>query len=125
MYRPPDSAEMQKLHDQAASGSADDWKALVRDFSDGPKPTDSGDLGWVRLGTLDDRLTSVILQTPKGQLTSVIDAKDDGLYVFKVIDERSQDPDKDEAAKIESDAFSNWYTGKKAEATITRDLLGG
>jgi parvulin-like peptidyl-prolyl isomerase len=123
MYRPPDSDEIAKLRDQAVNGG--DWKSMLRDFSDGPKPTDSGDLGWVRLGTLDDRLTSVILATPKGQFTAVIDAKDDGLYVFKVVDERSSDPDKDETAKIESDAFSNWYTGKKAAVTITRDLLGG
>jgi parvulin-like peptidyl-prolyl isomerase len=125
MYRPPDSDEIAKLRDQAIAGDAAAWKAIVRDFSDGQKPTTSGDIGWVRLGTLDDRLTSVILATPKGQFTPVIDAKDDGLYVFKVVDERSQDPDKEETAKIESDAFSNWYTGKKAAATITRDLLGG
>jgi hypothetical protein len=55
----------------------------------------------------------------------VIDAKGDGLYVFKVVDERNQAPDEAETATIKSDAFSNWYTGKKAEATITRDLLGG
>jgi hypothetical protein len=54
----------------------------------------------------------------------VIDAKDDGLYFFKVIDERNAAPDKDEAATIKSDAFTNWYTGKKAEVKITRDLLG-
>lgn len=123
MYRPPDSDEIAKLRDQAMAGG--DWKSIVRDFSEGPKQTASGDLGWVRLGTLDDRLTSVILATPKGQFTTVIDAKGDGLYVFKVIDERSQDPDKDETATIESSAFTNWYTGKKAEATITRDVLGG
>lgn len=125
MYRAPDSAEIAKLRDQAVAGTADDWKAIVRDYSDGPKPTASGDAGWVRLGTLDDRLTAVILATPKGQFTPVIDAKDDGLYVFKILDERSQDPDEAETATIESDAFSNWYTGKKAEVTITRDLLGG
>ena len=125
MYRPPDSDEIAKLRDQAMSGGPDAWKSIVRDYSDGPKPTESGDAGWVRLGTLDDRLTSVILQTPKGQYTSVIDAKGDGLYVFEVVDERTQDPDQAETAKIESDAFSNWYTGKKAEVKITRDLLGG
>jgi len=123
MYRPPDSDEIAKLRDQAVNGG--DWKTIVRDFSEGPKQTASGDIGWVRLGTLDDRLTSVILATPKGQFTSVIDAKDDGLYVFKVIDERSQDPDKDETASIEANAFTNWYTGKKAAATITRDILEG
>ena len=121
MYRAPDIDEMNKLRDQALAGG--DWNAIVRDYSDGQKPTTGGDIGWVRLGTLDDRLTAVILATPKGSFTSVIDAKDDGLYLFKVADERTQDPDKDEAAKIKSDAFSNWYTGKKAAVTITRDLL--
>jgi parvulin-like peptidyl-prolyl isomerase len=122
MYRGADSAEIAKLRDQAIAGT--DFAQLVRDYSDGPKQTAAGDLGWVRLGTLDDRLTSVILATPKGQYTTVIDAKDDGLYFFKVIDERNAAPDKDEAATIKSDAFTNWYTGKKAEVKITRDLLG-
>ena len=121
MYRAPDIDQMNKLRDQALNGG--DWNALVRDNSDGPKPAAGGDVGWVRLGTLDDRLTSVILATPKGSFTTVIDAKDDGLYLFKVLDERSQDPDEDQAETIESDAFTNWYTGKKAAATITRDLL--
>ena len=123
MYRAPDSTEMASLRDQAVAGAK--WEDLVRDYSDGPKQTAGGDLGWVRLGTLDDRLTSVILATPKGQFTPIIDAKGDGLYLFKVVDERNQAPDESEAATIKSDAFSNWYTGKKAAATITRDLLGG
>jgi parvulin-like peptidyl-prolyl isomerase len=123
MYRAPDSTEMQSLRDQAVAGAK--WEDLVRDYSEGPKQAAGGDLGWVRLGTLDDRLTSVILATPKGQFTPVIDAKGDGLYLFKVVDERNQAPDESEAATIKSDAFSNWYTGKKAEVTITRDLLGG
>ena len=123
MYFAPDIDEMNKLRDQAQAGG--DWNAIVRDYSDGQKPTTGGDIGWVRLGTLDDRLTSVILATPKGSYTPVIDAKDDGLYVFKVVDERSQDPDKDEEGTIKANAFSNWYTGKKAAVTITRDLLNG
>jgi parvulin-like peptidyl-prolyl isomerase len=122
MYRGSDADEIAKLRDQAVAGT--DFAQLVRDYSDGPKQTTSGDIGWVRLGTLDDRLTAVILATPKGQLTPVINVKDDGVYVFKVTDERNAAPDKDEAAKIKSDAFSNWYNGKKAEAKITRDLLG-
>jgi parvulin-like peptidyl-prolyl isomerase len=123
MYRPPDIDEMNKLREQAVGGAK--WEDLVRDFSDGPKPTKAGDLGWVRLGTIDDRLAQVILQTPKGQFTTVIDAKGDGLYLFKVTDERTQAPDEAEAATIKSQAFTYWYTGKKAEATITRDLLEG
>jgi parvulin-like peptidyl-prolyl isomerase len=123
MYRAPDATEMASLRDQALGGAK--WEDLVRNFSEGPKQTTGGELGWIRLGTLDDRLTAVILATPKGQFTPVIDVKGDGLYLFKVLDERNQAPDEGEAATIKSDAFSNWYTGKKAEVTITRDLLGG
>ena len=55
--------------------------------------------------------------------TDVIDVPNDGLYLFKVNAERTAVPDKDQLATIKSDAFDNWYRGKKAAVTITRDLL--
>jgi parvulin-like peptidyl-prolyl isomerase len=123
MYRPPDLDEITKLRQGAIDGAS--WDQTVRDYSDGKAPTKGGDIGWVHLGTLDDRITSVVLATPKGSYTPPIEVKDDGVYVFKVVDERTAAPDADMLKTIESDSFSNWYAGKKAAATITRDLLGG
>lgn len=124
MYRPPDIDEMNALKTQAQAPGAD-FAQLVRDFSDGRKSGSGGDIGWVHQGMLDDRVTSKILATPKGSFSDVIDVADDGLYLFKVTDERTGAPDKDELATIKSDAFTNWYKGKKAAVAITRDLLGG
>jgi parvulin-like peptidyl-prolyl isomerase len=123
MYRPPDLDEMNKLKAQAQAAGAD-FGQLVRDFSDGPKAGKGGDIGWVAQGTLDDRLTKVILATPAGSFTDIIDVPNDGLYLFKVTAEKTAAPDKDQLDTIKSDAFGNWYAGKKAAVTITRDLLG-
>lgn len=122
MYAPPDIDEMTKLKTQAQEPGAD-FGQLVRDFSEGPKAGKGGDLGWVGQGQLDDRLTEKILATPAGSFTDIIDLKDDGLYLFKVVAEKTAVPDKDQLATIKSDAFDNWYRGKKAVVTITRDLL--
>jgi parvulin-like peptidyl-prolyl isomerase len=123
MYGPPDSDEMNKLKAQAATPGAD-FGQLVRDFSDGPKAGKGGDIGWVGKGVLDDRLTTKILATPVGSFTDVIDLTSDGLYLFKVTAEKTAAPDADQLKTIKANAFGNWYSGKKAGATITRNLLG-
>ena len=124
MYFPPDSDEMARLRTQATTPGTD-FDQIVKDFSEGPKAGAGGDIGWVAKGTLDDRLTSVILATPVGSFTDVIDVKNDGLSFFKILNEKTAAPDADQLKTIKSDAFGNWYAGKKAAATITRDVLGG
>ncbi len=123
MYAPPDLDQMTKLKNEAAAGA--DFGQLVRDNSDGPKAGKGGDIGWVGLGLLDDRLTKVILATPVGSFTEIIDLPNDGLHLFKVVAEKTAAPNAEQLATIKSDAFSNWYVGKKAAVTVTRDLLGG
>jgi parvulin-like peptidyl-prolyl isomerase len=122
MYAPPDIDQMTKLRDDAIAGA--DFGQIVRDNTDGPKGGKGGDIGWVAKGQLDDRLTAKILATPVGSFTEIIDLPSDGLYVFKVLAERTAAPDEDQLKTIKTDAFGNWYSGKKAEAKITRDLLG-
>ena len=124
MYFPPDADQMARLRTEATTAGTD-FGQLVKDFSEGPKSGTGGDLGWVAKGTLDDRLTSVILATAKGSFSDVIDVKNDGLYLFKILDERTAAPDADQLKTIETDAFGNWYAGRKSAATITRDVLGG
>jgi parvulin-like peptidyl-prolyl isomerase len=122
MYAPPDIDQMNRLKTQAATAGTD-FGQLVRDNSDGPKAGKGGDIGWIGLGQLDDRLTKAILATPVGSLTEIIDLEGDGLYLFKVLAEKTAVPDADQLATIKSDAFGNWYIGKKAAVTITRDLF--
>jgi parvulin-like peptidyl-prolyl isomerase len=124
MYGPPDMDEMTKLKAQAATPGTD-FGQLVRDFSDGPKAGNGGDIGWVHQGQLDDRLTAKILATPVGSFTDIIDLANDGLYLFKINAEQTAVPDADQLKTIKANAFPNWYAGKKAAATITRDLLAG
>lgn len=123
MYAPPDIDQMTKLRNDAMGGA--DFGQIVRDNTDGPKGGKGGDIGWVHLGQLDDRLTKVILATPVGSFTETIDLPNDGLYLFKVTNEQTAAPDEAQLKTIKTDAFGNWYSGKKAAVTITRDLLGG
>jgi parvulin-like peptidyl-prolyl isomerase len=119
MYFPPDSDQMKKLKDQAAGGA--DFGQLARDFSEGPKGGKGGDIGWVAKGQLDDRLTNAILAAPVGGLSEIVDIPNNGIYLFKVIEEKTAVPDADQLVKIKQIGFSNWYTAKKDAARITRD----
>jgi parvulin-like peptidyl-prolyl isomerase len=122
MYAPPDIDQMNRLKVQAATAGTD-FGQLVRDNSDGPKAGKGGDIGWVGLGQLDDRLTKAILATPVGSLTEIVDIPNDGIYLFKVVAEKTAAPDAEQLKTIKSDAFGNWYAGKKAAVAITRDLF--
>jgi parvulin-like peptidyl-prolyl isomerase len=121
MYRPPDADEMAKLKSQAASGTK--FEDLVRDFSEGPKSGAGGGLGWVAKGQLDDRLTAAIMAAPVNGLSEIVNIPDDGLYLFKVLGEKTAAPDADQLATIKSSAFNHWYAGQKDAVKITRDLL--
>ena len=122
MYFPPDADEMKKLKDQASVADAD-FGQLARDFSEGPKAGKGGDIGWVAKGQLDDRLTAAIFAAQTGGLTEIIDIPDDGLYLFKVLEEKTAAPDADQLKTIKASAFANWYRAKKDAVKITRELL--
>jgi len=121
MYRPPTSAEMDKLKTQAQGGTA--FSDLVRDFSEGPKSGTGGDIGWVANGQLDDRLTKAIFAAPANGVSDVVAIPGDGTYLFKVNEERTAAPDKDQLDSIKANAFKNWYAEKKDAVPITRDLI--
>jgi parvulin-like peptidyl-prolyl isomerase len=119
MYRPPNSDEMAKLKQQAASGTP--FSDLVRDYSEGPHSGSGGEIGWVANGQLDDRLTKAIYAAPVNGLSDVVDVPGDGLYLFKVLEEKTATPDADQLKAIQANAFTNWYAEKKDAATITRN----
>jgi hypothetical protein len=75
-------------------------------------------------GQLDDRLTAAINAAPVGGLSDIVDIPSDGLYLFKVLEEKTAAPDTDQLAAIKANAFSNWYNAKKNAVKITRELLG-
>ncbi len=121
MYRPPDADEMKLLRDQAVGGA--DFATLARNYSDGNEAGAGGDKGWIAPGLLDARLIRAIYDTPVGQVSQVVDIKSAGLFLYKVVAERTQTPDADQLATIKARAFQNWYGEKKDAATITRELL--
>ncbi len=121
MYRPPDIDEMTRLHDEAVGGK--DFATLARDFSEGAEAGKGGDRGWVAQGLIDSRFLKAILDTPVGQVSQIVDIKDRGVFLYKVVAERTQAPDADQLETIKASAFQNWYNEKKDAVTITRELL--
>ena len=66
-------------------------------------------------------LIDAIFAATVGETSAVVTVENDGLYLFKVLDEESRAPDGRQLQQLRSTAFSNWYTPKKSAAAITRD----
>ena len=122
MYHPPDADEMQKLKDEIAAGTKE-FEDVARDYSDGTEAGKGGDKGWVAPGLIDARLLRAIDATPVGSLSEIVDIKDGGTFLYKVLEERTQKPDAEQTDTIKTRAFQNWYGEKKDAVTITRELL--
>jgi parvulin-like peptidyl-prolyl isomerase len=121
MYRPPDVDEARLLRDQIIGGA--DVATIARNFSDGNEAGKGGDKGWIAPGLLDARLIRAIYATPVGQVSDIVEVKNAGVFLYKVLEERTQTPDAEQLIALESRAFLNWYGEKKDAATVTRELL--
>jgi parvulin-like peptidyl-prolyl isomerase len=121
MYRPPDVDEMKLLRDQAVAGT--DFAQLARNYSEGNEAGKGGDKGWIAPGLLDARQIRAIYDTPVGQVSQVVDIKNGGVFLYKVVAERTQLPDGDQLVTIKARAFQNWYGEKKDAVPVTRELL--
>jgi parvulin-like peptidyl-prolyl isomerase len=122
LYHQPDSAQMEKLREEIASGKLD-FEDAARDYSDGNEAGKGGDKGWIAPGLMDARLLRAIYETPIGEMSQIVDIPNGGLFLYKVLEERTQKPDAQQKATIEARAFQNWYGEKKDAVTITRQLL--
>ena len=56
-------------------------------------PVNGGDIGWVGHGQLDPKLEDAIFATPVGKISDPVKVDGDGVYLFKVIDEETREPD--------------------------------
>jgi parvulin-like peptidyl-prolyl isomerase len=119
MYKPTDADQATKLKAQA-DGTAD-FAQLARDFSEGESAGAGGDLGWIAKGQLDERLVAAIFAAPLGKTTDVVTIADDGIYLFKVLEEETRTPEGAQLEQLRQTAFSDWYTEKKNAASIVRD----
>ena len=118
-YGDGDGAWMDDLKTRADAGI--DFAQLARDNSLGPEAKDGGDIGWVVQGQLGDIKESAIFDTPIGQVSDVVTVANEGLYLYKVLDEQVRTPDATQIKAFQDSGFSNWYALKKSAATIYRD----
>jgi parvulin-like peptidyl-prolyl isomerase len=119
MYRPTDLAHMNQLKTLADGG--EDFATLARDNSEDTETAGSGgDIGWIAKGQLDVKLTDAIFATEIGKTSQVTGVVDDGLYLFKVLDEETRTPEGRQLEELRASAFSNWYTAKKNAVVIDR-----
>jgi parvulin-like peptidyl-prolyl isomerase len=98
-----------------------DFGQLARDNGEGTEAKDGGDIGWVVRGQLGDIKEGAIFDTPVGQTSEVVTVQNEGVYLYKVLEEATRTPDAKQIKAFEDSGFSNWYSQKKAAATITRD----
>lgn len=99
-----------------------DFGAIARDQGEGPEAEDAGDIGWIAPGQLGEIKEVKIFDVAVGGMTAVIEVPEEGYYLFKVVAEEVREPDAEQLAIFKSSGFSSWYSERKAEATITRDI---
>ncbi|MBM4409322.1 MAG: hypothetical protein FJ038_12190, partial [Chloroflexi bacterium] len=109
---------MRAVELDAAAGK--DFAELARQYSESPTKEDGGVVGWIARNQLDSIREAAIFTGPIGGLTPVITISE-GVYLYKITAEETRLPDADQIAVIERSAFSNWYTARKNESTITRE----
>ena len=114
----PAYSRMQKfINDLADPTQFADFGYLARAYSEASDASKGGDMGWIGHNQLSQKLEDAIFATPVGKVSDML-IDGSTLYIFKVLDEQTRLPDKDQIAALTSGAFSNWYTAEKAKATI-------
>lgn len=119
-YGDGDPAWMGTLRQQAIDGA--DFARLARDQGDGPEAEKGGDIGWVAVGQFSAEKEVPIFTTKVGGVSDVVTIQGDGTYLFKVVAEEERPATKEQIAVFKDTGFTNWYSEKKAEATITRSV---
>ena len=104
----------------SSSPSGKDFAEVAKAYSEGPTKDQGGDMGWIARNQIDSVREAAIFNAQVGGLTPVVTIAD-GLYLYKILDEETRMPDADQVSAIEGGAFSNWYTARKNESTITRE----
>lgn len=117
-YGSGEKAWLESIRQEAVDGA--DFAQLARDQGEGDEAGQGGDIGWVAVGQLGELRETPIFETPVGQVTPVVEIPNEGVYLFKVIAEERRDATKEQIAIFKNSGFTNWYSVKKAEATITR-----
>jgi parvulin-like peptidyl-prolyl isomerase len=97
-----------------------DFVAIAKANSAAADASTGGDMGWVAPDQLAPALQDAIDKTAVGKVSAVA-TSGTSVYLFKVIDEQTRLPDAAQITALKSNAFSNWYAGQQATATIKTD----
>ena len=97
-----------------------DFQALAMANSEAADAKQGGDMGWIAHHQVSELLDDAIFAIPVGGVSTIIP---DGttLYLFKVLEERTRLPDKDQIDTLTSSAFQNWYAAQQNTAKIDVD----
>ncbi|MBA3876667.1 MAG: hypothetical protein C0498_06990 [Anaerolinea sp.] len=117
-YGDGEKAWLDTIRQQAVDGA--DFAQLARDQGEGPEAAAGGDIGWVAIGQLGNLKETPIFETPVGEITPVVQITGEGVYLYKVVAEERREPTPEQIAIFKNSGFDNWYSAKKAAATITR-----
>ena len=77
-------------------------------------------MGWVAPYQLDPVLQTEIDKTAVGKVSNVV-TSGTTLYLFKVTDVQTRLPDATQITALKTSAYTNWYAGETAKATIDTD----
>lgn len=97
-----------------------DFGAIAKANSEAIDASKGGDMGWVARHQLSQKLESAIFALPVGTVSGIV-TDSTSLYLFKVLEEQTRLPDKDQISTLTSTGFSNWYAAETAKATIVVD----
>jgi parvulin-like peptidyl-prolyl isomerase len=120
LYFPTDADQANRLKSQLDGGA--DFAQLARDYSYGEESAEGGELGWIARYQLDKASEDAIFATPVGQVTAPVSVAEDGVHLYKVLEEATRAPEGDQKDTLEQSAFTNWYEAQKQGFTIERDV---
>lgn len=119
-HGPTDLEWMRELRAQIVDDGAD-FAELARDNSEREEAREGGEIGWVARGILAEAVETQIFGTAIGSVSQPLVVPDDGVYLFKVFEEETREPDAEQREQLERNVFPNWYAEQKATYQITRD----
>ena len=96
------------------------FAAIAKANSEAADAKDGGDMGWIARHQLSEQLEDAIFAIPVGKVSTVI-PDGNSLYLFKVLEEQTRLPDKDQIDALTASAFQNWYAAQQHTAKIDVD----